>query len=155
MITLAQSFDVPLIDSIIRDESVFPFVNEDTITDPKDFTSEPLVFDANNYFFRVDLDGVCVGCFGFLGIEMHTCLLKTCRGKNAVDAGRKVLGYFLSLSGAKEILSFAFKELPHTLWYAKQLGFSRYGKEISNSIKRNGVGLTRINLRYNPSPCQL
>jgi hypothetical protein len=150
-IRLMQCFDVDLLDGIIRNSAVYPFVSDDACPAPDDFTCRSLVEDEKNIFVLVYDDFAPVGCFAFLGNELHTCMLLECRGRNAVDAGNQAIAYFFEKTGAVEVTSFAFEEMPQTLWYAKALGFQRDGEPFKHTQTRGGLPLTRINFKKEKS----
>lgn len=151
MLELTEIRDVETLNAIIRHPDIYPEVSDDSSPKPENFTMETLTADPLNLFYLVTLGGETCGFFAFLHGELHTSMLRLCRGRMAVTAGRMAVDKF-QREHIQPITSFAWEEEPHTLWYANALGFSRTGEKSIHPFTRNGQKLTRINLRKD-HPC--
>lgn len=142
-IELTETRDAATLDRIIRDDAVYPFIIDDSCVSANEFTSATMLHDERVRFYLVMIDGALAGCFAFLDGELHTCLLKNCRGRAAVTAGRMAIERFEREYG-QSVRSFAWREQPHTTWYAKAIGLKADG-EAEWPVTRYGKKVTRIN----------
>lgn len=125
MLRLATREDVPTLNAILNDPSVYPHVSLG-IPGPLDFGP---VFD-HCFFLMLQNEG------GFFmlhpitgGLEVHTCFLPGHRGKEASDAGWELLRTCFMQWGTSCI----FTKVPlgniHTDHFTRKHGFKRIGAD--------------------------
>lgn len=142
-IEIEETKDFVILNKIIRDPSVYPFISADHSPEPNEYSVKGHVGLPENVFYLVKMHDNLVGCFIFTSGEMHTCLLPDCRGKYAIEAGRKVIIKF-EQEHPETITSFAWEEEPRTTWYANKLGFIAIGQSELSTYTRNGKNMTVI-----------
>lgn len=144
MLSVARTFNVELIDSILRSPSIYADMCDDKC--PKNPMSITVchMIDAL-VFLLVKDDEVPVGCFVFEPHEtkfaVHTALLPSCRGRNAIKAGNLALDWVFNNTECKEVSSYSFSDSPHVAWFAKMVGLNPIGIE-SYPNPRNGKPVT-------------
>jgi len=132
MLTVERTFDVALIDSIIRSPSIYADMCDDKCPKCPESVSVCAMIDAL-IFLAVRMDSVPVGCFIFEPHEtkfaVHTALLPSCRGRRAIEAGHKALDWVFNNTECKEVSSYAFSDSPHVAWFARMVGLNAIGVE--------------------------
>ena len=93
---------------------------------------------ADTRIFGVFRDGNPGGFFTVLPmqrgcVEIHTTMGKSVRGRYAICAMRAVL-QLLKDSGVRTVMSFCYRNAPHTIWFAKQCGFRVIGSHADSNI---------------------
>jgi hypothetical protein len=76
--------------------------------------------------------------------EQHTILSDMCRGKDAIIAGNLAINEMVK-NGATKFVSYCFEDMPHTLWYAKKLGYDLSGK--CGIVRRNNKDVHLISVQ--------
>lgn len=85
------------------------------------------MLSPGNKAVRVSVDGRSGGCFLCIQNEprvydIHTLLLRNCRGRRAVEAGRKG-AWLLFEHGAEALTATCPEHLPEVRWFAQAVGF--------------------------------
>jgi hypothetical protein len=93
-----------------------------------------------NHVPLVSIDGSPAGCFvtyakGRGVFEVHTFLLKTCRGGTAIAAGKAAMRYLFSLPDVLKLESLCPACLPESYWFARRCGWKSAGVSESKWLK--------------------
>jgi hypothetical protein len=99
-----------------------------------------LVANPKNHILLVLDAGVPVGCFALDGkgdglFEVHTMLLKSCRGANAIAAGKRAIEFAMRIEGVEKLVSYCPTTNPESYWYARICGFHRAGVAAFQWVK--------------------
>ena len=122
-----------------------PEIWEASVDDSCPPPEEVDVADAidNLVFLAVESDGEVVGVFVSTlpdssgSIEAHTMMTKKCRGRMAIEAGKKAIEWFFSNLGCKRIQSWCFSDAPNVIFFAKHCGFS-FLRNRDRPVSRKG-----------------
>lgn len=150
MITIDRSYDVDLIDSIIRNPSIYASMSDDSCpSDPSRVTVAGLI--DTFVFLLVKMDDVVSGCFMLephgTTYCAHTALLPVCRGRNAIKAGIEMLKYVFGRTDCKEVSSYAFSDSPHVDWFARAVGLHVTGvDDYPNTRNGKPVSVTNFSI---------
>lgn len=150
MITIDRSYDVGLIDSIIRNPSIYASMTDDSSpSDPLSVTVLGVIDRA--IFLMVRMDEIIAGCFMLetddKSFMAHTALLPVCRGRNAIRAGRAMLHWVFANTECQEVSSYSFSDSPHVSWFAKAVGLHEIGVEdYPKSRKGIPVSITKFSI---------
>jgi RimJ/RimL family protein N-acetyltransferase len=146
-VTVQPTADLEFIHRIMRHPDIYPSISDDS--SPKD----PSELDGTHYFadsinLEVDKDGEPVGAIVLHKegdrLEAHTMLLKSCRGRSAIQATKSAIDWVFGHTDYKEITSYAFSDAPHVSWLARMAGMKETGK-VDNATTRNGISVDKIN----------
>ncbi len=101
---------------------------------------EHLVANPANHVLLVSLAGKPAGCFvldsrGDGLFEVHTMLLPSCRGADALAAGKQAIQSAFQLPGVEKLVSYCPAHLPEVYWYARMCGFRPAGFAAKKWIK--------------------
>lgn len=102
-----------------------------------------IVENPANHVLLVRQDGKVCGCFvldakGDGVLEVHTMLLPSCRGIDAIHAGKLAMQHAFKLEGVEKLISHCPENLPETLLYASLCGWRKAGVAAFKWLK-NGV----------------
>lgn len=147
MIEIKELTDLNKINEVILNPSV-----QDDISDDFSEGMELSEIPKNIQFMGVYLNNTLHGFYMFVPqnsvtVEVHTCLLPSLRGKNAIQAGRLAIAYIFS--NYKKIISYIPDGNKKAELYALLLGFKIEGINRESYLK-NGklidmklVGITK------------
>jgi hypothetical protein len=150
MITIDRSYDVSLIDSIIRNPSIYASMSDDSC--PKDSSDVTIAGLIDTCIFPVvRMDGAVAGCFMLEPhnnvFVAHTALLPICRGKDAIRAGKELLKWVFSNTECRELTSYAFSDSPHVDWFARAVGLHVTGTDdYPNTRNGKKVSITKFSI---------
>lgn len=152
MITVLPTTDRGYVLSILTDPELYGAISDDTC--PKDPQTLAEAFMSPHVrHLQVLKDGEPVGLFSFVldssHFEMHTTLTEKCRGRSALDAGRKALQWALSQPECSKVKTNVLTDAPQALWYAHNLGFKEEGLPESRMRRGIPVGLVHLTLDSN------
>lgn len=155
MITLEPTTDLAWLNSVLHDPSVWPWIVNDEVPD---VSAEELI-KAGVEFVAVLKDGTKVGAFALHpeasgnGTQMHTCLLPSCRGRQAVEAGRLLLTQCLRRPECRAVTGFVPDDNRAAGWFARRIGLEPTGR-LEAVWPRHGqkIGIT---LYRKEKPCPL
>jgi hypothetical protein len=150
MITIDRSYDVDLIDYIIRNPSIYASMSDDSCpSDPSRVTVESVIDTC--LFLLVKIDAVVSGCFMLepndKSYTAHTALLPNCRGRRAISAGRAMLKWVFGNTECREVTSYAFSDSPHVDWFARAVGLRVTGvADYPNTRNGKHVSVTNFSI---------
>lgn len=146
MLSIRPTHDLTLLRQLIADDSIRAALGDDSTASNVDLNE--FIPDGSKVY-QVDDDESPVGVFVFRPVsdgafEMHTILGKTCRGKKAVEAGRKAVASMFD-DGVSTLVSYVFSDAPAALWFAHKIGFESVRREHYPHT-RNGASVDVIHL---------
>lgn len=125
MITVEPTTDANFIKSVFYEPAIFSEMTDDSFPTPEGMR-EFDVLSLPAYFLRVLKDGVACGCFMLMrkdgGIEAHTALLPTCRGRDAITATKAAMKWVWENTDAGFIRSYAWSDSPAVAWFCRAVG---------------------------------
>ncbi len=141
MITIKLTTDKSYIESIFLNPDITNQMRDDA---SKDITAEQFMLGLQilgGFYLKVIKDGVDAGLFWLRplqdGLEAHTALLPSCRGKDAVKATRMAIKWVLDNTETPYISSYAFSDSPAISWFCRAVGMAPFKTEPWTST-RNG-----------------
>jgi len=146
-LSIAETLDWQLAWKIISDPSVFDRVCDDNWSKkPKHELQEivkGIVENPDNYIVLALNCGEPVGVwFGYRinsdTLEVHTHLLASCRGRDAIQAGRMATQYILEKPDVEKMVSFCPDNMPEVYLFARYCGWHKAGMHTKKWLK-NGV----------------
>lgn len=151
MIKINEIQDLELINSIMLN----PFVLDD-ISDDKSKGHTLNELPSNFTFHGVFINDECVGFYAThahnsITVEIHTTLLPSCRGRNALEAGRLIIEKLFTQY--EKIISYIADYNKKALIYAQLVGFSIEGTNRNSFLKNDMihnqylVGMTKGELK--------
>ncbi len=134
---LYQSTDLALIKRIVTAPSVYPMVTEDDAPAPSDY--DPPFTEAITYLI-VEENEEPVGLFALVQknsimVELHTCLMSACRGKDALKAVNQMIDYVWNNTPFSRIVTMVATFNRPALLFALKTGFSKYGLNPQSYVK--------------------
>ena len=123
--------DLEQIKSVITQPYIWPYVHDDMVQDSKDYAPiEPIdgIIDYLGVFDGEEFKGIFVLMqINFITFEIHTALLKSCRGKAAVIAANAVVDWIFNNTQCKRLITqIPENNLPAEL-LAQSAGMKEYG----------------------------
>lgn len=117
--------DHTYIESVFEHPAVRPYVTHDAL--PKDIDLRPLLACSDVVFLKAYLNDAPCGGFLFKGNDAHTVLLPPARGNLAVELAKLAVEWVHQNRGYDHLVSYCYSCHPHTLWFAKRIGFVHAG----------------------------
>lgn len=140
MMHVQLSRDVALLNRVVNDPSVFPYVS---FGFKGPFDMAPFVLDERNYFFANEHGG-------FLGLdkgngiyEVHTQFLPAGRGKAAIRAAREAMTYMFTQTACHALMTFCPLDNPASAFLAKASGMTRFKTETELGVQGDTYTITR------------
>jgi len=148
---IERSYDIELITRIMTNPAVYSFVSDDGSPDVGAFCAHD---DEAIYYLLVLDDERVRGLYmlhpmNYITYEIHTCLLKSCRGESADEAAKLVLKWVFTNTPCLKVITNVPENNPLALKYAKRAGliveginrdsFLKDGKLYSQTL----LGITR------------
>jgi len=136
--------DLLLVDQIMRDDSVYPFISDDYSPLAENFSAAPILQDKKSYILSPNDHSVFLFIpFVARAYWMHSCVLPGGRGRIAVEAAKECIDYIWR-AGAVKILGTVAGNYPKAFAFAKKIGLKH-----THTIKKtmfNGGALVDIHL---------
>lgn len=151
-IEVRQTRDAKLIDSLVKDKDVWPGLVDDSCPGPDEIDIASVV--DKFIFLEVVSDGSASGVIIATkpnedGVsEVHTILTATCRGRDAINAGKKAINWLFSNAECKRLESYCYSDSPHVYFFAKCCGFSCLRKR-PHPVTRQGKPVDVFDLFLN------
>lgn len=143
--------DKQLIASVFLNPTIYAAMSDDSC--PKDgHVLLGAIMAIEGIFLKVTRGTELCGVFWFRGappsLEVHTALLPSCRGSDAIMAARKAAEWVFGQTDATEITSYAWSDLPAVRWFCRALGMTQTKTEAWKET-RNGqrVDITHFSLK--------
>ena len=123
MITVEPTSDREYILSVLTEPEMYAAVRGDGPENPQEAVQGFLAPGVEH--FRVQVDGQDAGLFSFVdmgeSVDVHASLLKNCRGRKAIDAGKIVLERAKQLG--RPLTTCVVPSCKYAMWYVHQFGF--------------------------------
>lgn len=137
---IERTNDMDLVTRVMTDPCVYPYVTDDGSPNPEEF--EPVESDLIYYLLVLDYSKNVLGLFlvhpqNSIMYEIHTCLLRSCRGLMADEAARLVLQWIFNNTPCQKLITHVPAYNKPALDYAKRSGFTVEGNN-SHSFLKNG-----------------
>jgi hypothetical protein len=150
MISVERTYDVALLDSIIRNPSIYAGMCDDKCPKSAALVSVGAMVDAF-VFILVRNDNDPCGCFIYephgRTFAVHTALLPTCRGRNAINAAILSLDWVFNRTECEKVTSYAFSDSPQVAWFARVVGLEDVGQEdYPNTRDGKPVTITKFEI---------
>lgn len=142
MVHVIQTLDLDYVADTLESPDVLPFVVDDS---SPAMSHEQIVegFHRIGGLFLAVLRGTeRVGAFWFrltepATYEAHTMLLRSCRGRDAVEAGKAAIAWVFAHTDCTRIISHAFSDSPAVSWFCRKVGLTQYDR-TKHSATRGG-----------------
>jgi RimJ/RimL family protein N-acetyltransferase len=152
---LSRDFDV--INRIMREPSIYPFISDDYTPAPEqcDMTTSGMQFVLVHA--GEELAGLYAMQFhSAIMLEIHTCLMPSFHGEFARQAARAIIGWVFSQTPCEKMITLVPVTNRAALRYAHRSGLKQEGC-ITQSVKRGGVLQDQIllGITKQEAACQL
>lgn len=144
---IEETRDFELVYQIVATPSVFEGITNDAWFDVggdiRKSHVKLIVENPENHTLLVKNEDEVLGCFiadnkGEGKFEVHTMMLPSCRGRDAVIAGKLAVEKIFERDEVKELVSYCPKSIPQTFFFARLVGFKKICDLTSGWIK-NGI----------------
>lgn len=126
VITVEPTSDESYIKSVFLNPSIYADMKDDSSPSDPSVLADRDIMGIPGFFLRVLMDGVACGVFWLIrkdgGVEAHTALLPTCRGRAAITATRKAMQWVFDNTDAAFIRSYAWSDSPAVAWFCRAVG---------------------------------
>lgn len=143
MFTITQTVDSVEFDNLVMRPEIWKGISVDEDPAPR-----PLFEQFQHYkpiYLRVHNGDLFGGYFllhpmaPFMTVWMvHTILDTTCRGRNAIQAGKDATRHMFENTNCERLVSYITNDAPHTRLFAKAVGFSFSGETYTGEGLRSG-----------------
>lgn len=133
MIEIKLTTDMELVKSIFLHPTILERMSDDSV--PKDISGVFMdgLRKVGGFYLKVIMDGAVCGLFWLRptqeGLEAHTALLPSCRGKDAVKAARMAIKWVFDHTETPLISSYAWSDSPAVAWFCRAVGMSPFRTE--------------------------
>jgi len=151
-ISIEQTLDEEYIHSMLTDPAIFESMRDDSCPkSPQEVLFPPLAL-MGGYFLKVINAGKECGLFWFRpvegGLEAHTALLPSCRGRSAIMAGKMAVKWVFDNTGFSRITSYSWSDSPAIDWFCRQVGLTPFDtKPWPNTRNGNPVDVTYFQIQ--------
>ena len=134
---IVRTSDMGLIREIMTSSEVYPYITDDGSPLKEDF--DPIDNDSI-YYLLVMGEGLLYGLYmlhphNSVTYEIHTCLLRTCRGKKADKAAKEVLKWIFSYTPCLKVVTHVPESNKPALKYAQRAGLIIEGVNRESFLK--------------------
>ena len=152
-IRLEVTTDMEYLDSVARKPEIYEMISGDHSSERERFSVGDLVAGHQAIFLRVWLKGLAAGFFAFVWLpgdclEVHTLLSDNCRGKKAVEVGRKAIKWVFAHTSARALMGDCPDWNPAVAVFARRCGLRRFLRDGNYAFKNGrwqGAWLVKIN----------
>lgn len=152
---IERTKDMGIIRNIMINHTIYPHISDDGLPEAEYF--QPNESDEIYYLLVIDDNGLIHGLYllhamNYITYEIHTCLLRSCRGKMADIAAKEVLKWISLRTLCLKVITHVPENNKPALAYAKRAGMIIEGMNRDSFLK-NGklynqilLGITRTEI---------
>ena len=137
---IALSRDVELLNRVINDPSVFPWVS---LGMQGPFDMAPLLADERNLFFANEHGGFLLISKDHGIYDIHTQFLPQGRGRAALRDGKEAMRHMFTQTLCKALMTFCPLENPPAATLARLVGMKRFKTEVQLGVAGDTYYITR------------
>ena len=137
---IALSRDAELLNRVVNDPSVFPFVS---LGMEGPFDMSPLVNDERNLFFANEHGGFLLINKGDRIYDIHTQFLPEGRGRSAIRDGREAMTYMFTHTDCRALMTFCPLNNKPAATLARLVGMTRFKTEVALGVAGDTYSITR------------
>ena len=135
---IERTKDMGIIKNIMINHAIYPHISDDGAPEAKYF--QPTESDEIYYLLVIDENGLVHGLYllhamNYITYEIHTCLLRSCRGKKADIAAKAVLKWISLNTECLKVITHVPENNRLALAYAKRAGLLLEGINRDSFLK--------------------
>lgn len=131
--------DLEFVDSVLKHDSIYPFISDDNFPPVDEFTIEPLLVNPGVHVLTTNEYSVFLGVpvVNTIVYDYHVNILPEGRGKIAVESNIQAVDYLFHETECQKLISFIPELYPNVLKFALANGEVEEGL-LHKSFLKNG-----------------